>query len=59
VATIRPTPATEAVGSSPGHDLDHHNNWRLIAVIVLWGLLSSAWGFSAGWDAAPRTGSRR
>jgi hypothetical protein len=47
------------VGSSPGHDLDHHNNWRLIAVIVLWGLLSSAWGFSAGWDAAPRTGSRR
>lgn len=27
-------------------------DWRLLAVTVLWGGLTGAWAFSAGWDDA-------
>ena len=41
-----------ATGALVSWAMNHHPDWRMAAVIGLWGILSSAWGFSAGLDSA-------
>lgn len=44
-AHLAATGALAAAGINTGTD------WRFLAGTVLWGFLTGAWAFSAGWDA--------
>ncbi len=41
-----------ATGGLTAAAIGASTDWRILVGVLLWGFTTSAWAFSAGWDAA-------